>query len=129
MPQVVPPVTDADNRFFWDGVRDGRLLLQRCTSCGALRHPPGPMCPECQSLAWEAVEASGRGTVHSWVVSRHPTEPDAEARTVVLVDLEEGVRLVSNLVGGPAVNDAPVEVCFMTVDGVPLHQFRPVGTA
>ncbi len=120
-------MTDVDNRFFWDGVRDGRLLLQKCTSCGVVRHPPGPMCPSCQSLAWEAVDASGRGTIHSWVVSRHPTEPDAEPRTVVLVDLEEGVRLVSNLVGGgDPVNDAPVEACFATVDGVALPQFRLV---
>ena len=127
MPRVVPPVTDADNRFFWEGVREGRLLIQRCTSCGALRQPPGPMCPHCQSLSWEAVEASGRGTIYSWVVSRHPTEPDAEPRTVVLVDLEEGVRLVSNLVGGGTpTNDAPVTVSFAEVDGVPLHQFRLV---
>ena len=125
MPRVVPPVTDVDTRFFWDGVREGRLLLQRCASCGAVRHPPGPMCPRCQSLSWEPVDATGRGTIHSWVVSVHPTEADVEPRTVVLVDLEEGVRLVSNLVGGgtPA-NDASVEVCFADVDGVPLHQFR-----
>jgi uncharacterized OB-fold protein len=88
------------------------------------------MCPRCQSLAWEPVDATGRGTIHSWVVSVHPTELDAEPRTVVLVDLEEGVRLVSNLVGGgtPA-NDAPVEVCFADVDGVPLHQFRLAGSS
>jgi len=125
VPRVVAPVTDADNRFFWEGVREGRLLLQRCASCGAVRNPPGPMCPHCQSTSWEAVEASGRGTIYSWVVSQHPTEPDAEPRTVVLIDLDEGVRLVSNLVGGgsPA-NGARVEVTFATVDGVPLHQFR-----
>jgi uncharacterized protein len=124
MPSVIAPVTDADNRFFWEGVREGRLLLQKCSSCGALRHPPGPMCPACQSLAWEAVDASGRGTIYSWVVSQHPTEPDTEPRTVVLVDLEEGVRLVANLVGGTPVNDAPVEVGFASVDGVALPQFR-----
>ncbi|HVM66326.1 MAG TPA: zinc ribbon domain-containing protein, partial [Acidimicrobiales bacterium] len=101
MPRVVAPVTDADNRFFWDGVRDGRLLIQRCSGCGAVRHPPGPMCPRCQSLDWEAIEASGRGTIHSWVLSHHPTEPDAEPRVVVLVDLEEGVRMVGNLTGTP----------------------------
>ena len=126
MPRVVPPVTDADNAFFWEGVGEGRLLLQRCASCGATRHPPGPMCPECQSLAWDAVEASGRGTIYSWVVSQHPTEPDAEPRTVVLVDLAEGVRFVSNLVDGAPANGAAVELCFATVDGVTLPQFRLV---
>jgi len=127
MPGVVPPVTDDDNRFFWQGVAEGRLLLQRCSACGELRHPPGPMCPACLSLDWEAEEANGRGTIYSWVVSHHPTEPDAEPRIVVLVDLEEGVRLVANLQGvawTDVVNDAPVEVFFAPVDGVALPQFR-----
>jgi uncharacterized OB-fold protein len=129
MPLVGQTVTDEDTRFFWDGVRDGRLLLQRCSGCSALRHPPGPMCPACLSLEWEAVEASGRGTVYAWVLSHHPTEPDADPRVVVLVDLEEGVRLVSNLRGTPWTeigNDVPVEVFFDDVDGVRLPQFRPV---
>jgi uncharacterized protein len=128
MPGVVPPVTDDDNRFFWQGVREGRLLLQRCSGCGELRHPPGPMCPSCLSLEWESEEATGRGTVYSWVLSHHPTEPDAEPRIVVLVELEEGVRLVANLQGvvsTGAVNDLPVEVFFAPVDGVVLPQFRP----
>ena len=127
MPHVIPPVTDEDNRFFWEGVRDGHLLIQRCASCGRFRHPPGPMCPECRSLKWEAVESSGRGSIYSWVLSHHPTEPDAEPRIVVLVDLEEGVRLVANLQGLPwsqVRNDLPVEVFFAKTDGVPLPHFR-----
>ncbi len=127
MPRVAPPVTDDDNRFFWDGVRDGRLLIQRCVGCGELRHPPGPMCPRCLSLEWDTVESSGRGTIYTWVVSHHPTEPDDAARVVVLVDLDEGVRLVANLTGvaWPDVqNDAPVELFFADVDGVALPQFR-----
>ena len=131
MPGVVPPVTDDDNRFFWRGVEEGRLLVQRCSACGELRHPPGPMCPSCLSLDWEAEEVSGRGAVYSWVVSHHPTEPDAEPRVVVLVDLEEGVRLVANLQGlawAEVTNDLPVEVFFAPVAGVVLPQFRPRAT-
>jgi uncharacterized protein len=127
MPPVTPPVTDEDNRFFWDGVRDGHLRFQRCAHCRRFRHPPGPMCPQCQSLEWEAVESSGRGTVYSWVLSHHPTEPDTEPRIVVLVDLEEGVRLVANMQGLPwseVRNDLPVQVFFAQVDGVMLPQFR-----
>jgi uncharacterized OB-fold protein len=85
------------------------------------------MCSECQSLEWEATESSGRGWIYSWVVSHHPTEPDAEPRVVVLVELEEGVRLVANLQGLPwskVRNDLPVEVFFADVDGVRLPQFR-----
>jgi uncharacterized OB-fold protein len=78
-------------------------------------------------VSWEAFEASGRGTIHSWIVSRHPTDPDDEARIVALVDLEEGVRLVSNVTDAPAGavgNGMPVEVVFRKVDGTPLPQFR-----
>ena len=120
-------MTDSDNRFFWDGVKDGRLLFQRCTSCQQLRQPPGPMCPNCHSLEWETIESTGRGTIYSWVLSHHPTEPDAEPRIVVLVDLEEGVRLIANLTGvavGDVRNDAAVEAFVTEVDGVPLPQFR-----
>src|SRR6266550_1526989 len=99
MPRVVPPVFDHYDRFFWDGAAEGRLLVKRCSSCGCLRHPPVPMCPHCRSLAWEPFECTGRGRVYSWILSRHPNEPDAEPRLVALVDLDEGVRLVSNLVG------------------------------
>jgi len=127
MPRGVAPVTDDDNRFFWDGVQAGRLLIQRCEGCGALRHPPGPMCPRCLSLEWDTVQSAGRGAVYSWVVSHHPTEPDADPRVVVLVDLEEGVRLVANLQGVPVAevtNGLAVEAFFADVDGVRLPQFR-----
>lgn len=92
------PSINHDNRFFWDGVQAGRLLIQRCF-CGKLRHPPGPMCPVCRSLEWEAAEACGRGTVYSYVVAHHPPIPPFEyPNLIVLVELEEGVRIVSNLV-------------------------------
>ena len=126
-----PPTPDRDSQFFWDGVAAGRLLLQACSECGTLRFPPQPMCGSCRSFEWEARDASGRGTVLSWIVSRHPTEPDAEPRTVGLVELEEGPRIVSNLVEVEArddLNDITVEVGFAEVGGVALHHFRPVAT-
>jgi uncharacterized OB-fold protein len=88
------------------------------------------MCPWCGSLEWDVRELSGRGTLHSWIVSRHPSEPDDVARIVALVELDEGVRLVSNLVGIDAAeveNGMPLEVLFAEVDGVALPQFRPAG--
>src|ERR1700737_492968 len=101
MPRVLPPAIDDDNAFFWAGIREGRLLIQRCSTCGELRHPPRPMCPRCLSLEWDTIESTGKGTIYSWVLSHHPTEPDTEPRVVVLVDLEEGTRLVSTLQGTP----------------------------
>jgi uncharacterized OB-fold protein len=85
------------------------------------------MCPACHSLTWTTREATGRGTVYSWIVSHHPTEADALPRIVVLVDLEEGVRLVSNLQGvapSDVRNGMDVEVFFQDFDGVVLPQFR-----
>ena len=93
------PPTNRDNAFFWEAVARGELLLQRCASCGRLRHPPGPMCGRCRSTEWDTVASTGRGTVYSYVVHHHPPLPGIELPLiVVLVELEEGVRLVSNLV-------------------------------
>ena len=124
------PSISPDTEFFWNGLRDRQLLIQRCVSCGILRHPPRPMCPHCNSLEWDTVTASGRGTVHSFVMPQHPQFPFMDYPYIVaLVDLEEGVRLVSNLIGiapEDAQIDMPVEVCFTEFDdGFVLHQFRP----
>jgi uncharacterized OB-fold protein len=126
------PVPVDDDRFFWDGVAEGRLLLRRCADCGRLQHPPAPMCPACGSVRWLVQQARGRGTVHTWIVSRHPSQPDDRPRITVVVALEEGPRLVSNLLGvdaGDVVNDLPVELVFADIDGVRLPQFRPAASA
>jgi len=119
-----------DQDFFWEGVRNGTILVQQCEACDSLRQPPGPMCPNCQSLAWHPKAMSGRATVHAFIVSKHPTRPDDAPRLVVLVDLEEGVRMVSNLVDVD-VRDVrigmPVEATFRVVDGTKLPQFRVAG--
>jgi uncharacterized OB-fold protein len=131
MPHVIPPTVTRDDEFFWQGVAEDRLLLARCAQCSNMQHPPSPMCPVCGSLEWTVQEASGRGTVHSWIVSRHPSLSDEVARIVALVELEEGVRLVSNLqdVDPDHVrNDMDVEVVFREIDGVKLPQFRPTGS-
>jgi uncharacterized OB-fold protein len=128
MPRVIPPVPDADDQFFWDGVAAGTLLLERCAGCKTKRHPPSPMCAVCLSIEREAFESTGRGTVYSWIASHHPSEPDSEPRIVALIDLDEGLRLVANL-QGIALADVrpglPVEVFFAEIDGVMLPQFRP----
>ena len=76
MPAVLPPAPGPADQWFWDGVNDEQLLIQRCANCGKLRHPPAPMCGDCHSLEWNAEPVSGRGTVYTWIVSHHPTEPD-----------------------------------------------------
>jgi uncharacterized protein len=130
VPKVIPPSIDTDDEYFWDGVNDDLLLLQTCATCQVLRHPPVPMCGSCHSTRWTTTPACGTGAVHSWIVSRHPSEPDDSPRIVALIDLDEGLRFVSNLVDVDAAdvrNEMRVELCFRTVDGVRLPQFRPVG--
>jgi uncharacterized OB-fold protein len=128
LPLPRPGIT-RDNQFFWDGLAAGRLLIQRCTQCGRLQHPPAPMCAGCHGFAMGAIEASGRGTIHSFVVAHHPPLPPFEyPHVVVLVDLEEGTRLVSRLVG-VAPDDVrigmPVAVEFEKIDdSFSIHQFR-----
>ncbi|BCZ23302.1 Zn-ribbon domain-containing OB-fold protein [Mycobacterium senriense] len=133
--RLAPAIT-GDTEFFWNGLRDNKLLIQRCGGCGKLRHPPRPMCPHCRSLQWEAIESSGRGTVYSYVMPHEPKFPFFEyPYVVVLVELEEGVRLVSNLTGIDPADvrpGMPVEVYYQTFDGagsedLVLHQFRPSG--
>jgi uncharacterized OB-fold protein len=124
------PTTTLDTRFFWDALREERLVIQRCTACRTLRHPPRPMCPACNALSWDTVDACGRGTVYSFVMPRHPPLPWFEGTYIVaLIDLEEGTRLVSNLCD-VAPEDVkigmPVEVFFARFDdGLVLPQFRP----
>ena len=131
-PDVIRPapiVTD-DSAAFWTAAAAGRLVAQRCAECGRFRHPPRPMCPECRSLAVEVVELSGRGEVYSYAVLHHPPNPLFEYPVViVLVDLEEGIRLLSNVTGvapGDLRIGMPVEVHFApTADDMAVPQFRP----
>jgi uncharacterized protein len=126
MSTVVPPVGHLDDRYFWEGTARGELLVQRC-SCGHLRFPPAPQCPECSSAHFEVIAVSGRGTIYAWIISHHPTKNDESPRVVVLVALDEGVRMVSNLVEcelDEVANDLVVEVCFMPEENFTLPQFR-----
>lgn len=129
-PSRFRPVRNWDTRFFWEGVDAGKLLIQRCKQCETLRHPPGPMCPHCQSLEWDTVQSSGRGVVYSYVVMHHPPIPPFDyPNPVVLVELEEGTRLISQLEGVKPADiqiGMPVEVIFENVEeGLTLPLFRP----
>ncbi len=95
-PQVTP-----DTAFFWAGTAAGELRIQRCGRCGALRHPPGPMCPACgEASDGGYVVAAGTGEVFSYVVHHHPPVPGKRLPMVVaLVQLPEGVRMVGEMPG------------------------------
>ena len=98
------PVVDSDSAAFWEGCRKGKLLLQCCSSCATFRYPPQPVCATCRSVLFEWVESSGSGAVYSWTIAHHPVHPavvDRVPYNIVLVELDEGPRLVTNLVDVP----------------------------
>lgn len=131
------PLPDHDTQPFWDGCREGRFLIPRCRACGRFRWPPGPMCPFCQATETDWAEASGRGTLYSWVVATHPVHAllvHQVPYVVGLVELEEGVRVVANIDGCPPdrlTGDMAVELYFEDLqEDVRLPNFRvsrPIG--
>jgi uncharacterized OB-fold protein/acyl dehydratase len=118
--EVLRPAVSRDTAFFWDGTAAGELRIQRCGGCGALRHPPGPMCPACGAAKPGYVVAAGTGEVYSYVVQHHPPVPGRTLPIVVaLVQLPEGVRMVGELLGvapGRARIGMPVRAAFVRVD-------------
>ena len=128
-PRIKPP-QGHDNSWWWDMANEGKLGIQRCLGCQTLRHPPRPMCGDCHSLEWDAVEASGKGSICSFTVLHHPQFPGFDyPLIIILVDLEEGTRVTSQLT-----DCDPADVEFgMAVemhmhedpDGFKLPMFKP----
>ena len=95
----IRPVENHDSAHYWQGLREGKLLLQKCNQCGTFRHPPQPMCEACQSLQWSCVASKGLGTIYSYTVIHYPEIPPFDyPNAIVLVDMDEGVRLAYQLV-------------------------------
>jgi len=125
------PVETPDTAFFWAAAARGELVALGCAECGHLCHPPRPMCPVCHSTKRVERKLSGRGRVLSWILPRHPAPIGFDEPPIVaLVDLEEGIRIVSNLVAVAPEAIAPrmpVEVTFaLTAGGRAVPIFRPV---
>jgi uncharacterized protein len=130
------PLVTPDTAFFWDGTAVGELRIQRCARCGALRHPPGPMCPACgdASTAGGAsgegyTVAAGTGEVFSYVVHHHPPVPGKRLPMVVaLVQLPEGVRILGEMPGvrpDQVRIGLPVRVTFTRAGDISLPGWRP----
>ena len=94
--ETLVPSPTPETQPYWDGLNEGRLRLQRCADCGKVRHYPRPMCDACWSMNTDWVDASGRGTVHSWTITHHAFHPGFKADLPLMlltVDLDEGVRM------------------------------------
>jgi uncharacterized OB-fold protein len=127
------PVANADSKPYWDAARERRLVIRKCKACGELHFMPRHLCPVCWSEQLEWVDASGTGTVHSFTVIRRASDPafaPLVPYTVALIDLDEGPRMMANIVGANAlavkIGDR-VQVAFEDRGGgAMLPQFSPV---
>jgi len=124
-------IENADSKPYWDGARQGRLLMQQCGNCQNVQFPPRHICAKCwnDGLNWK--ECSGRGTVESFtIVSRAPTAEMREKVPYVIASvlLEEGPRMMTNIIGPDALKTQigdPVTVTFAPdMHGRVLPQFQ-----
>lgn len=95
------PVIDSESRPYWDALKQHRLTLKRCQDCGKHHFYPRALCPHCHSDAVEWVDARGTGTIYSFTIARRPAGPAFKADTpyvVAVVELDEGARMMSNIV-------------------------------
>jgi len=134
-PTRIKPPMAKDNAWWWEKVAEDDVLpIQRCAQCQKLRHPPRPMCDACGSQGFDSIAASGKGTVHTYTVIHYPQVPGYEYPLVsIIVDLEEGERMVSTLVDCKPEDcriGMPVElVIHEDADGFKIPFFKPATRA
>ena len=137
-PAPILPTPDDTTRFFWDGLAEGELRIQRCQACGKYIHYPKPICRFCHSRELAGEKVSGRATLHSWTVATQAFHPFWIARlpyTIVTVELAEqkGLMFMSQIVDCEEAElraDLPLEVVFREVaPELTLPLFRPVAGA
>ena len=125
------PELEGFTKDFYEGCSRGELRFQHCSDCKAWRHVPRELCAECGSWNWEWRASSGRGRIFTWTIierALHPAFAGEVPFAAVVVELEEGVRLLSHVIDCPLDQlemDLPVEVVFDAVtDDITLPRFR-----
>jgi uncharacterized OB-fold protein len=127
------PQPTPETRHYWEGAKAGELRLQRCDDCRHTYFPPRPFCPACASRQVSVFRASGRGRLFSYVINHRPAPGFTAPYAIAVVELDEGPRLMTNIVDCPQtpealVLDMPVEVAFQKLDEeISLPVFRPAG--
>jgi len=129
-PRPLPALQGLTGEFYaW--CRQGELRFQRCDACETWRHVPREICARCGSPAWSWQRATGRGRIFTWTVAEramHPAFASDAPYAPVVVEMEEGVRLVGQMVDCPPdalAIDMPVEVVFVAVTPeVTMPKFR-----
>lgn len=131
-PQRFMPVPTPETAHYWEGIRTRELRLQRCNACANCYFPPRPFCAQCGSRDVEVVQASGRATLYSYTIHHRKVPGFTPPYSIAVVELEEGPRMMTNIVGCPQTPEAltldmALEVTFEDVsDTITLPLFRPV---
>jgi uncharacterized OB-fold protein len=129
------PRPTPETQHFWEGTHNGQLLIQRCDSCGDPYFPPRPFCPACGGQNVTVEETSGRGTLYSYLINHTGHPGIAGPYSIAVVQLDVGVRMMSNIVNCDQTPDAlvldmPVEVVYESFsDEITLPFFQPIGAA
>ena len=128
--RVIPKPTP-ETQHYWDGAKERELRLQQCKSCDKIYFLPRAFCPECGSRDVKVVKASGKGRLYSYIINHLPAPGFEGPFAVAVVELEEGPRLMSNILECEQTPEAlqldmPLEVTFEKLsDEINLPQFKP----
>ncbi len=126
------PTPTPETKHFWDGAQVGELRLQRCEECAKVYFPPRPFCPSCASRKVAVFAASGRATLYSYVIHHRAAPGFTPPYAIAVVELEEGPRMMTNIIGCPQTPEAlelvmKLQVAFEKLDDkITLPLFRPV---
>lgn len=125
------PLPSGDSAGFWEGIQRHELVFQQCSDCGHWVHPPRPTCPKCHSLEKKWAPSSGKGTINASVTYRESPHHGFQAPySVILVEMEEGVHLISNMINMHSKEvyiGMPVEIVFDDVtEDLTLPKFRRI---
>jgi uncharacterized protein len=133
-PRILPGL-DGENRPYWTGGKNGKLLIARCTACGTYRHPPFPSCAACGCAHMVPSPVGGRGRVKTFTINRQqwlPSLPVPFVFAAIELDEQPGLYVLSNVIGCPveAVDfNMAVQVCFLQQEDVFLPMFIPAAGA
>lgn len=128
--RIIPKPTP-ETQHYWDGAKEGELRLQQCNTCTNTYFPPRAFCPECGSRDVKVTKASGKGRLYSYIINHLPSPGFEGPFAVAIVELEEGPRLMSNILDCEQTPEAleldmPLEVTFEKLsDEITLPQFKP----
>ena len=131
MPRRFVPEPTPETRPFWEGCKAGELRVQRCAACSHTYFPPRPFCPKCAHREVQWVKASGKGKLYSYVIHHRPMPGYTPPYSIAVVELDEGPRMMTNIVDCPQTPEAlqldmRVQVTFTPIsDTISLPQWRP----